>query len=392
MRRLVHFLPFLAALLVVLGMAAAAPERAEAAGRLREVGGYGLLLRDSSTFAYGSLDSQVNGTARAGEIVYINGWQIGVYHIGDLRWVAARDVQPIIDSAGRPIVNYVSAQNGAYFMNGRQISLPYRRQTYAERFLANPSIAAPITYSGGSVPSDWEGDVVDTSAVRLSPGEPVVATMRVTNLYNYIYLRTAPSDDAPQASYYAYAGEILTAYEVVDGRWYRIGKDVWAPRNWQSEVLMVPENVEAYAPAEYYNGGKWIAIDLNRQRLTAWEGKDVVVTSPIKSGKYGYHTPAGVWKTFSKVPNERMVGSDYDLMDVAWTQYFTRTGVAIHTAYWHNNYNGRPGSHGCVNTPEEKARQLFMWAPLGTTVVTHNPYVFDAIDIAAARKWNEYER
>lgn len=392
MRRLVHFLPFLAALLVVLGMAAASPEPAAAAGRMREVGGYGLVLRNSSTFAYGSLDSQVNGTAQAGEIVYINGWQIGVYHIGDMRWVAARDVQPIIDSAGRSIASSVSYQNGAYYMNGRQLSLPYRRNTYADRFLANPSIAAPITFSGGSVPTDWEGDVVDTSAVWLSPREPVVATMRVTNLYNYIYLRTAPSDDAPMASYYAYAGEILTAYEVVDGRWYRIGENVWAPRNWQSEVLMVPENVAAYAPAEYRNGGKWISIDLNRQRLTAWEGNDVVVTSPIKSGKYGYHTPVGVWKTYSKVPNERMSGSDYDLMDVAWTQYFTPNAIAIHTAYWHNNYNGRPGSHGCVNTPEEKARQLFMWAPLGTTVVTHNAYVFDAIDIAAANKWSEYER
>lgn len=392
MRRRLPIVPLLAALFVSLAFTFLSAQSADAAGRMREVGGYGLVLRDTPTFAFGSLDSATNGTARAGEIVYINGWQIGVYHIGENRWVAASAVQPIIDSAGRSMTSSVTWTGSGYTLNGRAITLPARRSPYAEQFLNNPTLSAPITYSSRSVPSDLSTELVDTSKVWFSPGERVVATMRVTELYNFIYLRTEPRADAPVASYNAYANEVLTAYEVVDNQWYRIGKNVWAPRTWGSEILMVPENVASYAPAEYYNGGKWIAIDLDRQRLTAWEGNDVVVSTAVKTGKYGYHTPAGVWKTFDKVPNERMSGSDYDLMDVAWTQYFTRSGIAIHTAYWHNNYNGRPGSHGCVNTPEDKARTLFMWAPLGTTVVTHNPYVFDAQDIADAQKWSQFER
>ena len=361
-----------------------------AQGRMRQVGGYGLMVQNSPTFAYGSLDSAVNGQANQGEIVYLNGWQIGVYHIGTLRWVAETAVQPIIDSSGRPMVNFVSKRGNQYYMNGNRIQLP-RYITEAEKFLANPDINAPIIYNGSKVPSDVSTDLVDTSKVWFGSPQSVVATMRVTNLYNFIYLRTGPSANAPQARITADAGEVLTAYEV-QGDWYRIGPNLWAPRTWGNEVLMVPENVSAYAQPQYDNGSKWISIDLNRQRLTAWEGNEAVLTTRVKTGKYGYYTPAGVWRTFDKIPNERMVGSDYDLMDVSWTQYFTLSGIAIHSAYWHNNYNGRPGSHGCVNTPPEMAKRLFMWAPLGITIVTHNPYIFDAQDIADANKWSQYER
>jgi hypothetical protein len=362
------------------------------ASRMREVGGWGVVLRDTPTFAYGSLDSAVNGTARAGEVVYINGWQIGVYYIGVNRWVSAANVQPIIDARGNPIANGVTLANGQYYRNGQLLNVPARQAPMVNRFLANPTIDAPIVYQGSSVPEDLATEIVDTSQVWFAPGEDVVATMRVTDLYSFIYLRTAPDHNAPLASYYAYRGEVLTAYEVVGNNWYRIADNVWAPATYDNEVLMVPENVSAYAPDEYYNGGKWISVDLDRQRLTAWEGDDVVVSSPVKSGKYGYHTPAGTWQVMSKIPNERMSGNDYDLKDVSYTQYFTPNAIAIHAAYWHNNYNGRPGSHGCVNVPPHIAEQLFMWSSVGTTIITHNPYVFDAQDIQDAQKWTQFER
>lgn len=383
------YLGLLLALLATLAL----PKTVNAqGGRLPEVGGYGLVLYDTPTFEYGSLDSRVNGTARKGEIVYLNGWQIGVYHVGDFRWIAAAAIQPIIDAYGRPMVDWVARQEGGYTMNGRPIQLPPKHIPHAERFLREPPAGVQLVYTQTTVPTDMAAELVDTDTIWLAPGEPVVATMRVTDAYDFIYLRTAPSENAPIAEIRAFANEILTAYEVRDNRWYRIGPDLWAPGTWGGETLLFPENVEAYAPPEYYNGGKWISIDLNRQQLTAWEGKDVVLASRVKSGKYGYHTPVGVWRTFSKIPNERMSGSDYDLMDVAWTQYFTSSGIAIHGAYWHNNYNGRPGSHGCVNVPMDVARELFMWAPLGTTVVTHNPYIFDEIDIQNANRWAHFNR
>lgn len=389
MRRYVPILAVFLAVLFTAGSAVFTPETAQAI-RLREVGGYGLVTQNTSTFSYGSLDSPVNGSASAGELVYINGWQIGVYHVGPNRWIADTAVRPIVDASGNPIANNVTRNGNQYYLNGNPITLPRRMLTEAEKFLANPG-GLPVTYSGSFVPVNQSTDLVDTSRVWYSSGERVVATMRVTDAYGFIYLRTAPSYTAPRASTVANAMEILTAYEV-RGDWYRIGTNLWAPRVAEGVTLLVPENVTAYAPQAYYNGGKWISVDLDRQQLTAWEGADVVLGTRIKSGKYGWATPVGVFSIYEKQPNARMSGNDYDLLDVSWTMYYTNSRVAIHAAYWHNNYNGRPGSHGCVNTPSEFARQLFNWAPFGTTVVNHNAYVFDQQDINDASRWDEYER
>lgn len=436
--RIVLALLFALSLLPIAPVAAAAPPAAPPAQglRMREVGGFGIVLYDTTTFSYGSLDSVPSGTARAGELVYLNGWQIGVYHIGENRWISQYAVVPLLDAAGTPLAGVAQAgASGATIYEapgGKELGryeagtlfpvlknegewtqvafkrwvrtsesealperawrakLPPRLRPAAERFLASPSLTATKVYTQSVVPINYAGDLVDPNSVRYSRGEPVLATMRVTARYDWIVLRDGPSFDAKEIGR-AWSNEIVTAYEV-KGDWYRISDQWWAPRVWRGQLLLEPENVAAYAPAEYYNGGKWISIDLNRQQMTAWEGRDVVVGTRVKTGKYGYYTPAGVWKTYQKIPSARMSGGDYDLLDVAWTQYFTPSRIAIHAAYWHNNYNGRPGSHGCVNTPVEFAERLFHWAPLGTTVVTHNPYIFDAQDIADAQKWQMFDR
>jgi lipoprotein-anchoring transpeptidase ErfK/SrfK len=123
--------------------------------------------------------------------------------------------------------------------------------------------------------------------------------------------------------------------------------------------------------------------------MTAWEGNDVILNGPVKTGSYIWYTPAGVYKIFEKVPNERMSGPGYDLLDVAWAQYFTRSRIALHAAYWRYHYDGNANTYGCVNTPEEIAQRLFMWSPVGTTVVTHNPYIFSEQDITNPNGWNE---
>ena len=61
----------------------------------------------------------------------------------------------------------------------------------------------------------------------------------------------------------------------------------------------------------------------------------------------------------------------YDLPGVPWDLYFTHEGGAIHGAYWHDKF-GERWSHGCVNLPIEKAKELYEWTDLGTTVVVRD--------------------
>ena len=115
--------------------------------------------------------------------------------------------------------------------------------------------------------------------------------------------------------------------------------------------------------------GKWIDVNLSRQRLTAYEGNKAVFSALISGGLPRTPTVVGRFKINTKLTATRMRGPGYDLPNVPYTMYFYK-GYAIHGTYWHNNF-GRPMSHGCVNMRTGDAAWLFNWARIGTPVVTH---------------------
>ncbi|MEA5502274.1 L,D-transpeptidase [Halotia wernerae UHCC 0503] len=110
-----------------------------------------------------------------------------------------------------------------------------------------------------------------------------------------------------------------------------------------------------------------IEIDLSEQRLRAWEGKKLVYSFRISTGKRSTPTPTGKFLINSKYRTNRMRGRGYNIPDVPYAMYFHR-GYAIHGAYWHNRF-GIPVSHGCVNLPVKQARKLYNWSSVGTLVV-----------------------
>ena len=85
-------------------------------------------------------------------------------------------------------------------------------------------------------------------------------------------------------------------------------------------------------------------------------------------------TPIGTFTIYKMTPRRYMQGpllgvSDdyYDLPGVPWNLYFTTDGAVIHGAYWHDHFGVR-WSHGCVNLPVDRAKELYFWAELGTQV------------------------
>jgi LysM repeat protein len=115
--------------------------------------------------------------------------------------------------------------------------------------------------------------------------------------------------------------------------------------------------------------GRWIDIDLTKQRLTAYEGDTAVFSSLVSTGVAGWRTAAGEFAVRTKVDSQTMSGPGYYLPNVQYVMYFYGA-VAIHGTYWHNNF-GQPMSHGCVNLPTDAAGWLYEWASIGTPVVTH---------------------
>lgn len=119
---------------------------------------------------------------------------------------------------------------------------------------------------------------------------------------------------------------------------------------------------------------QWIQIDLDAQRLTAWEGDTPVFSTVVSTGRVSDQTPAGVYSIQDKYRTARMQGehqgATYDIPDVPYTMYFSGS-YAIHGAYWHDDF-GTPVSSGCINMPVDSAAWLFNWAGVGTSVIVQN--------------------
>lgn len=119
---------------------------------------------------------------------------------------------------------------------------------------------------------------------------------------------------------------------------------------------------------------KYIVVDLSQEILYAYDGDKLFMQESISTGLDSTPTSIGTFKVFKKTPSRYMQGpipnvssQVYDLPGVPWNLYFTADGSIIHGAYWHDHF-GQPWSHGCVNLPPQKAKELYMWAPIGISV------------------------
>ncbi|MEP6777494.1 MAG: L,D-transpeptidase [Chthoniobacterales bacterium] len=131
-----------------------------------------------------------------------------------------------------------------------------------------------------------------------------------------------------------------------------------------------------------------VEIDLGRQTAYLIEGRQVVLSSPISTGRAGHLTETGSFKIIEKERNHfssmygkivdangRTVVSDADAdMKVprggkfipAPMRYFMRfhSATGMHAGY----LPGYPASHGCVRMPEENAIAFFNALQVGTPV------------------------
>ena len=135
-------------------------------------------------------------------------------------------------------------------------------------------------------------------------------------------------------------------------------------------------------------GGYAVEIDLQDQLAYLIQDGEVVLTTPISSGRGGYHTTRGAFKIIEKERNHfsNMYGKIVDargntiVADAdadmplprgarflpAPMRYFMRYNGAegMHAGY----LPGYPASHGCVRLPEANAIALFEAVEVGTPV------------------------
>jgi hypothetical protein len=145
-----------------------------------------------------------------------------------------------------------------------------------------------------------------------------------------------------------------------DGAWLQIGADQYVHSAYVRVIFPVQR------PAEVPADGRWFAVDLAQQVLSAYEGDRMVYATLVSTGRPPFYTPQGLYRVWIKLQTGPMEGGDvakgdyYYLQDVPWIMYFAKD-VGLHGAYWHDRF-GTASSHGCVNLSPADAKWLFDWA------------------------------
>lgn len=203
-----------------------------------------------------------------------------------------------------------------------------------------------------------------------------------------VLAHTRPDHAAPVAASLRTGMVLKVAHtlEQEDGMWYEVEFDSWirypgrVSAKWYvaatSSLRLSKETGEENLVGEPVTPPtKRIVVDRSEQRLTAYNGDEVVLETAVSTGLTLTPTPRGTFTVYRKTPARYMQGplpgiSDqyYDLPGVPWNLYFTLQGGVVHGAYWHDKF-GTPWSHGCVNLAPEDARFLYHWANIGTAVI-----------------------
>jgi lipoprotein-anchoring transpeptidase ErfK/SrfK len=176
-----------------------------------------------------------------------------------------------------------------------------------------------------------------------------------------------------------------SAQIVVDGKDGLGFGDLGAVANQISEKLMSAQGMNLNLPSTTtkFNtvaapaGFKWIDVNIAAKHMEMYEGDKVALTYLVSAGAPETPTPQGHFKIFEKLQVQDMSGynangTKYFQPHVRWVSYFSGSN-AIHGNYWRplSWFGNRNSSHGCVSVPDNEAKTVYDWAPVGTPVIVH---------------------
>ena len=154
------------------------------------------------------------------------------------------------------------------------------------------------------------------------------------------------------------AREVVQVLEVLPHGLLRIEEGVIAARD-------VQRPSPTTRPSEVGDAERWIDVELASQTLVLYEGARPVFATLVSTGRAHHATPTGTFRIWVKLAEDGMddlertdAESNYLIEAVPWVQYFSDDGLALHAAFWHDDF-GRVHSHGCVNLAPRDAARLF---------------------------------
>lgn len=123
-------------------------------------------------------------------------------------------------------------------------------------------------------------------------------------------------------------------------------------------------------------GNTYAEIDYSNQHMYYYKDGELVLDSDVVTGclSKGNGSPDGIFKIVYKERNAVLVteGSESPVEVFMPFAY----NIGFHDASWrHGNFGGeiylKSGSHGCINMPTDKAKELFSLIEVGTPVIAY---------------------
>jgi hypothetical protein len=240
-------------------------------------------------------------------------------------------LQPTKNLPNTPIAEMPAGQTGFW----AEVTVPYVDLTI-DGVIASPWMQDHIKYS--FPPRVYYGQVIWIDQIRTVNGFPEYRWNEDANGHGY--------------GYGAY-GEFFW----LDGAGVKVLTD--------ADVAPISPEID---PNE-----KKIVASVTYQTLSCFEGSNEVYFCRIASGQtydaFGERsdelaTPVGDLYTHWKIISKNMTAGDaqagYSTPAVPWNTFISGDGVAIHGAFWHNDF-GERRSHGCINVKPEDAKWIFRW-------------------------------
>ncbi len=122
-------------------------------------------------------------------------------------------------------------------------------------------------------------------------------------------------------------------------------------------------------------GNTYVEINLTAQHMFFYKDGKKILDSDIVSGNESrkFETPVGTYPIQYTERNATLVGEDYSTPVNYWMPF--NKNIGLHDASWRSKFGKdiyiRNGSHGCINMPPAKAKELFGYVKRGVPVIVY---------------------